>query len=155
MSLKLGSFRVTSAAFGPSGRMDKRYAGDGGNASPPLEWNGFPAGTREFALICHDPDAPMPHGFTHWVVYGIPRNVTTLAEAQKPEAFTPGTNGAKKQGYVGPYPPSGHGVHHYYFWVYALDRELKLRPGLDRAGLLDAMSGRILEQARVIGTYER
>lgn len=97
----------------------------------------------------------MPHGFTHWVVYGIPGSVTGLAEGQKPDAFTPGVNSAGKHGYMGPYPPNGHGVHHYYFWAYALSAELTLKAGLDRAQLLDAISDRILEQARLIGTYER
>jgi len=155
MSLRLGNLRITSPAFGPSGRMDGKYAGDGDNLSPPLEWSGAPGGTREFALVCHDPDAPRPHGFTHWVVYGIPARVTKLTEGQKPDAFIPGVNDAHKQGYMGPYPPGGHGVHHYYFWVYALGKELTLKPGLNRAQLLDAISGHILEQARLVGTYER
>ena len=155
MSLKLGNFRMTSPAFEPSGRMDKRYGGDFGNLSPPLAWSGAPKETKEFALICHDPDAPLPHGFTHWIVYGVPSTVTKLDEGQKPNLFTAGVNGTGKAGYMGPYPPKGHGVHHYYFWVYALDSELKLKPGLDRAQLLDAVAPHILEQARVIGTYER
>ena len=155
MSLKLGCLRIGSSAFGPSGRMDKKYGGDGGNTSPPLEWSGAPRGTREFALICHDPDAPLPHGFTHWVVYGIPASVAKLPEGQRPDAFAAGVNSTGKAGYMGPYPPSGHGVHHYYFWIYALGNELKLKPGLDRARLLDAISDNILEQARIVGTYER
>jgi hypothetical protein len=155
MSLKLGSLSISSPAFAPSGRIDKKYAGDGGNLSPPLEWGGAPKGTKQFALVCHDPDAPRPQGFTHWVVYGIPASVTKLVEGQKPGAFTPGTNDAQKSGYMGPYPPTGHGVHHYYFWVYALGEELRLKSGLNRAQLLDAISGHILEQARLIGTYER
>lgn len=155
MSLKLANFRVTSSAFGPSGRMDKKYGGDGGNKSPPLGWSGAPRGTKEFALVCHDPDAPLPHGFTHWVVYGIPASVTELSEGQKADAFVGGVNGTSKAGYMGPYPPTGHGVHHYYFWVFALEKEMKLKPGLDRSQLLDAISGSILEQARLVGTYER
>ncbi len=155
MSLKLGSFKVTSPAFGPSGRMDEKYGGDAGNLSPPLAWSGAPKGTKEFALICHDPDAPLPHGFTHWVVYGIPATVTKFDEGQKPNLFTAGVNGTGKAGYMGPYPPKGHGVHHYYFWVYALDAELKLKQGLDMVQLLDAVSPHILEQARIVGTYER
>jgi len=155
MSLRLGNLKVTSPAFGNLERMDKKYGGDGGDQSPPLEWTGAPKGTKEFALICHDPDAPLPHGFTHWVVYGIPASVTKLPEGQKPGAFTAGVNGTGKQGYMGPYPPNGHGVHNYYFWVYALGAEMKLKPGLDRARLLDAMSSNILEQARLVGTYER
>ena len=155
MSLKLGDLRITSPAFGPSGRMDKKYGGDAGNASPPLQWSGAPNGTKEFALICHDPDAPLPHGFTHWVVYGIPASVTRLPEGQKADLFSAGLNSAGKAGYMGPYPPTGHGVHHYYFWIYALGRELGLKPGLDKPRLLDAISSHILEQARVVGTYER
>jgi Raf kinase inhibitor-like YbhB/YbcL family protein len=155
MSLKLGNFRISSSAFGPSETMQKKYGGDVGNMSPPLEWSGAPKGTKEFALICHDPDAPMPHGFTHWVVYGIPSNTTKVGEGQKPNVFTAGVNDTGKAGYMGPYPPNGHGVHHYYFWIYALDAELRLKPGLDRSKLLDAISGHILEQARIVGTYER
>jgi Raf kinase inhibitor-like YbhB/YbcL family protein len=155
MGLKLGNFKVTSSAFGPSGRMDKKYGGDAGNSSPPLEWSGAPAGTKEFALICHDPDAPLPHGFTHWVVYGIPSRITKLDAGQKSDVFTAGVNSTGEAGYMGPYPPNGHGVHHYYFWVYALGKEMGLKPGLDRDGLLDAISDHLLEQARIVGTYER
>ena len=155
MSLKLGNFRVTSTAFRTTERMDKKYAGDGENQSPPLEWSGAPSGTKQFALVCHDPDAPLPHGFTHWVVYGIPVSATKLGEGQKPDAFTPGVNGAGKPGYIGPYPPNGHGLHHYYFWVYALDADLGLKPGLNMAQLLEAISGHVLEQARLVGLYER
>jgi hypothetical protein len=155
MSLKLGDFRIKSPAFAPQGRIEKKFAGDGGNQSPPLEWSGAPRGTREFALVCHDPDAPMPHGFTHWVVYGIPVSVTKLSEAQKSDIFTPGVNDARRHGYMGPYPPSGHGVHHYYFWIYALGKELGLKRGLNREQLLDAISDHLLEQARIVGTYER
>ena len=155
MSLKLGNLRVASSAFKQSGRIPRNYAGDGDNLSPPLEWSGAPRTTKQFALICHDPDAPLPYGFTHWVLYGIPESVTLLAEGQKAEAFIPGTNDARRQGYIGPYPPSGHGVHHYYFWVYALGEALNLRPGLNRPQLLEAISGQILEQARLVGIYER
>ena len=100
LSLKLGDLKVTSPVFGPSGHLDKRYGGDGENKSPPLVWTGAPSGTKEFALICHDPDAPLPDGFTHWVMYGIPAGVTKLAEGQKAEAFTPGVNGTQKTGYM-------------------------------------------------------
>lgn len=155
MSLKLGNLRVASTAFKPSGRIPKNYAGDGDNLSPPLEWSGVPRTTRQFALVCHDPDAPLPLGFTHWVVYGIPESVTRLAEGQKPEAFIPGVNDARRQGYTGPYPPTGHGVHHYYFWVYALGEAMTLKPDLNRSQLLEAISGHIIEQARLVGIYER
>lgn len=155
MSLKLGNLKITSSAFGPEGHISKRNGGDGGNLSPELEWSGAPKGTKEFALVSFDYDAPLPRGFVHWVVYGIPAGVTKLAEGQPPTIHTAGVNGTGKPGYMGPYPPNGHGIHHYYFWVYALDDNLKLKPGLNLEQLLDAISPHILEQARVVGLYER
>ena len=156
MSLKLGKLRITSSAFQPMGRMPKRYGGDGDNKSPPLEWSGAPPETQSFALICHDPDAPMPHGFTHWVVYGIPPTTTKLPEGQDANAFVAGVNDTGKAGYLGPYPPGGHGTHHYYFWIYALDiKPTALREGMSRAQLLESVKDHCLEQARLVGTYER
>lgn len=155
MSLKLGSLRISSTAFEPLGRIPKANAGDGGNKSPPLEWSGAPARTQQFALVCHDPDAPLPHGFTHWVVYGIPATTTKLSEGQQPNAFTPGVNDSGRPGYLGPYPPNGHGPHHYYFWLYALGTNSSLKPGMNRVQLLDAINDQVLEQARLVGTYER
>jgi Raf kinase inhibitor-like YbhB/YbcL family protein len=155
MSLKLGNLKITSTAFGPRGLIPKRNGGDGGNVSPALEWSGAPKGTKEFALVSFDPDAPLPHGFVHWVAYGIPASVTKLSEGQAANAYTAGVNGTGKPGYMGPYPPNGHGIHHYYFWVYALDDTLKLKPGLNLEQLLDSIAPHILEQARVVGLYER
>ena len=79
------------------------------------------------------------------MVCGIPAEVTKLAEGQKAEAFTPGVNGTQKTDYMGPYPPNSHGVHHYYFGVYALVKEMKLEPSLGRPELLRAIAGSILE----------
>src|ERR1017187_6471832 len=155
MSLKLGELKIKSSAFPPLGRIPKRNAGDGENLSPPLEWSGAPKGTREFAIVCHDPDAPLVHGFTHWVLYGIPADTTKIAGGQKPDVFIGGLNGTGKAGWTGPYPPNGHGPHHYYFWIYALDKNLGLKPGLTLETLLASIEGHVLEQARMVGVYER
>lgn len=155
MSLKLGNLKITSSAFQHLGRMPKRYGGDGENKSPPLEWSGAPSGTQQFALVCHDPDAPLPSGFTHWVVYGIPAATTSLQEGEEPTKFVAGINDTGKPGYMGPYPPNGHGQHHYYFWLYALDVPSGLKPGMNRSQLLDSIKDHVLEQARLVGTYER
>ncbi len=50
----------------------------GGNVSPALSWSNPPAGTRSFALLMHDPDAPTGSGWWHWVVYNIPASVSSL-----------------------------------------------------------------------------
>ncbi|NEU76185.1 YbhB/YbcL family Raf kinase inhibitor-like protein [Hassallia byssoidea VB512170] len=154
MALNIKDLRIVSSAFTPLERIPKRYTSDGENISPPLEWSGLPSGTQQLALICHDPDAPLPQGFTHWIIYGIPPTVSQLAEAGGSK-FTEGINSSDKPGYTGPAPPPGHGIHHYYFWLYALDKELDLKPSLNREQLLNAIADHIIEQARVVGIYER
>ena len=154
MGLNLGDLSISSPAFGSLERIPERYVHGGDNLSPPLEWSGAPADTKEFALICHDPDAPLPYGFTHWVIYGITADVTSIGEGEGKEAFTEGTTGYGGQGYGGPAPPPGHGPHHYYFWLYALDTALNLKPGLKREQLLDAIADHIIVQARLVGIYE-
>lgn len=113
----------------------------------------MPEGTQQFSLTVHDPDAPMTHGATHWVLYGIPASTTSLEEGGGRD-FIAGENYLGNQGYDGCAPPSGHGTHHYFFHLYALDVELDAEPGLTRLELLDRIDGHIIEQARVVGTYE-
>ena len=150
--LNVADLRVSSSAFGTHGRIPERHTGDGEDVSPPIEWSGVPEGTRSFAVVVHDPDAPLVDGFTHWVVYGIPGDAAGLDEDAKDHVS--GQNSMGNAGYNGPAPPPGHGVHHYYIWVYALDDDLDLEPGLDRRALLERIEDHVIEQARVIGTYE-
>jgi Raf kinase inhibitor-like YbhB/YbcL family protein len=150
--LNVADLRVSSPAFGGHGRIPERHTGDADDVSPPIEWSGAPEGTRSFAVVVHDPDAPLVDGFTHWVLYGIPGDATGLEEGT--EDHVSGKNSLGNARYNGPAPPPGHGVHHYYFWVYALDDELELDPGLDRRALLERIEDHVIEQARVIGTYE-
>lgn len=150
--LNVADLRIASPAFENHGGIPQRHTGDGEDVSPPLEWSGVPGGTKSFAIVVHDPDAPLVDGFTHWVAYGIPPDATQLGEGA--DQITEGTNSMGKTGYMGPAPPPGHGVHHYYFWIYALDDDLGLEPGLDRRALIDQIEDHVIEQARVIGTYE-
>lgn len=150
--LNVADLRISSPAFEDHGRIPERHTGDGEDVAPALEWTGVPEGTKAFALVVHDPDAPLVDGFTHWVAYGIPADTTGLP-AGGGEA-TQGTNSFGNRGYNGPAPPPGHGLHHYYFWVYALDKDVQLEPGLDRRALLERIEDHVIEQARLIGTYE-
>ena len=80
MMLKMGKMRLRTKAFESHGRISDHFSGYGDNVSPALEWTDAPSGTKSFALICHDPDAPLPRGFTHWVIYGIPASATGIPE---------------------------------------------------------------------------
>jgi Raf kinase inhibitor-like YbhB/YbcL family protein len=147
--------KIESSAFSANDRIPKKYTGEGTDVSPPLSWSGAPDGTVELVLICDDPDAPTPEPWVHWVAYGIPSSVDSLAEGDT-SRVTEGINDFGRSGYGGPMPPPGHGTHHYYFKLYALDQALSItKPGAKKADVLQAMKGHILEQAELVGTYER
>jgi Raf kinase inhibitor-like YbhB/YbcL family protein len=150
--LNVADLKISSPAFSGHKRIPESHTGDGEDVSPALDWSGVPEGTKSFAIVVHDPDAPLVEGFTHWVAYGIPGDATGVPEGA--DEVVHGTNSFGNTGYNGPAPPPGHGPHHYYFWVYALDSEPDLEPGLDRRALLERIEDHVIEQARVIGTYE-
>ncbi len=154
MALNIKDLAITSPAFGFGEPIPTRHTGEGEDVSPELRWTGVPEGTRQLAVICHDPDAPLPHGFTHWVVYGIPPSATGIPEGGGGE-FSEGRTDFGQTGYGGPAPPPGHGTHHYYFFIYALDSEITDGPGLTRLELLDRVSDHLIEMNRLVGTYYR
>jgi Raf kinase inhibitor-like YbhB/YbcL family protein len=158
MGFALSGMQLTSQAFKQAGRIPAKYTGEGENVSPPLSWSGAPEGTRSYAVICHDPDAPLitprgTYGFVHWVLYNIPASITSLDEGTN--TFTAGKNDFGKTGYGGPMPPNGHGVHHYYFWILALDQETQLEGGLDLWELLQEIEPHVTGMNRLVGIYER
>lgn len=158
MGFALSDMQLTSPAFSRDGNIPARHTGEGEDVSPALAWEGAPDGTQSFAVVCHDPDAPLvsqrgTYGFVHWVLYNIPAATTDLEEGT--EAFTAGKNDFGKQGYGGPLPPNGHGVHHYYFWILALDRESDLAAGLSLWELLEKIEPHVLGMNRLVGHYER
>jgi hypothetical protein len=144
---------VTSPSFDEHGQIPKRFTGDGDDVSPAIEWSGVPEGTQSFAVVVHDPDAPLVDGFTHWVLYDIPADARSLEEGT--HEYVSGLNTLGNDAYMGPGPPPGHGSHHYYVWVYALDANLDLPPKLARRQLLDLIEDHVIEQARAVGIYER
>ena len=154
-----GGLVLTSPAFSDGAGIPAVYSCDGQNTSPALNWNGVPSGTKSFALIVHDSDAPLTGGFTHWVVFNIPPSASGF-EANVPKQATlnngamQGNNGAGNPGYTGPCPPAG-APHHYQFRLYALDRTLSLSGGATKAQVEAAMNGHILAQALLTGLYQR
>ena len=143
---------VRGDGFEPGGRLPERFAYDKGNEVPALHISGIPSEAVELAVIVHDPDAPFPFGFTHWLLFGVPAT-TSVIDADANGAFRPGTNDFGDAGWGGPLPPEGHGDHHYYFWVYALDTTVEGEP--TREEFLTRYGDHILEQNRVVATYSR
>lgn len=152
---------LTSPAFRSGGPIPAQYTCEGPNVSPPLEWDGVPETARSLALIVDDPDAPDPKApkftYVHWVLYGIPTTVNSLAEGAVRTALPSGTeagiNDFKFSGYGGPCPPVGR--HRYYFKLYALDVELPRMRNATKRDVERAMDGHVVARAELIGTYEK
>ena len=159
------NFQLESAAFADGAAIPKKHTGEGLDLSPPLAWKNAPAATKQYAIICDDPDAPSRDPWVHWVIYGIAGNTTSLPEGILPAANLATPPGAKQGpnswssgrtlGYRGPMPPPGHGPHHYHFKLYALDAELPLGPQLSKDELLGQIQAHILGQIELVGTYQR
>ena len=148
---------LKSTAFKEGMNIPPRHTCDNLDVSPALEWSNIPSGTKSFALICDDPDAPAGT-WVHWVLFNIPAKVRELKENQsKTETLTNGARQGKndfgKLGYGGPCPPGG--THRYYFKLYALDIELDSKPGITKKELLKAMDGHELEEGQLMGRYKR
>ena len=146
-----GRMNITGSAFQQGGNIPSKFTCDGGNTTPPLQITGVPPEAKSLALISDDPDAPGGL-FTHWVVWNIPPQTGSIAEASASKGVQ-GTNDFGKSGYGAPCPPSG--THRYYFRVFALDCELDLHSGAKRSQLDAAMKGHVLAQSELIGRYGR
>ena len=151
------ALKLTSTAFPSGGDIPAKYTCDGADVSSALSWSGAPEGTKSFALIVDDPDAPSGT-FTHWVLYAIPASTTRLPEGvpktEQTDVGRQGRNSFGRNGYAGPCPPPGK-PHRYFFKLFALDTELNLNPGASRADLERAIKGHILEQSEWMGRYQR
>lgn len=153
---------VESSAFAPGSAIPARYTCDGDDISPPIRWNGIPAGTKSLALIIEDPDAPDPAApkrvWLHWLVYNLSPDLHELPEnvavAKLQPAGREGINDGGRTGYSGPCPPVGR--HRYFHRLFALDTMLPDLGGHARRPELEgAMAGHILGTAVLMGTYAR
>lgn len=152
------AMNITSTAFENNTSMPNTYTCDGKNINPPLAWSGIPSSTKSLALIEDDPDAPSGD-WVHWLLWNIPPTVMSIPERFAPSAspettaIIEGTTSFSHAAYGGPCPPSG--THHYHFKLYALDTILSLPSTATKADLLQAMQGHIIEQAELVGLYQR
>ncbi|MGR9116286.1 MAG: YbhB/YbcL family Raf kinase inhibitor-like protein [Gammaproteobacteria bacterium] len=152
---------LQSPDFIHQGEIPKRFTCDGEDISPALSWSGIPQNTQSLVLIIDDPDAPDPAApkmtWVHWVLYNIPPTLKEIPQSVAPSALPTGilqgNNDWKRTGYGGPCPPIGR--HRYFHKLYALDTELPDLNKPDKAKLEKAMQGHIIEQAELVGTYQR
>lgn len=154
--------RLTSDAFEQNGAIPATYTCDGENISPPLTIHDVPAEAKSLVLIVDDPDVPATAKnpvdgspvsvWDHWVVYDMPTTTVDISEGQVPDG-TPGKNTRGTNVYGGPCPPDRE--HRYFFKLYALGAMLQLPEGATKSEVEEAMNGRVLDTAILIGTYNR
>ena len=155
------TFSLRSDDFIALGEIPAVHTCEGQDLSPHLSWSGAPQGTRSFALIVDDPDAPDPKAprtvWVHWVLYDLPADTTELprgvAAKQLPAGTREGLNDWQRKGYGGPCPPIGR--HRYFHKLYALDTVLPDLGATTKKGLLQAMEGHVLASAELVGTYRK
>jgi Raf kinase inhibitor-like YbhB/YbcL family protein len=144
------AFTVSSPAFESSQPVPREFTCDGNDGPPAITVADVPEGTKSFAVVMDDPDAPKGT-FTHWLAYDIPAG----GDALRATAGKALKNDFGRKGYGGPCPPPGHGSHRYYFTVYALDVPALDVPGGGRVDLEAAFEGHTLAKAQFMGKYER
>jgi Raf kinase inhibitor-like YbhB/YbcL family protein len=149
----LAALTVTSKAFASGAAIPVDNSCDGADHSPPLTWSAPPEGTKALAIVVDDPDAP-GGDFTHWLAYNLPPSTLALPENAEVTNLgaEEGTNGFGRTGYAGPCPPR-HEMHRYYYRVFALDAPLAAKPGASRDAVDGAMSGHVLAEGALVGTF--
>lgn len=151
--------KIQSIVFKDGGEIPKLYTCDGNKINPPLSFSDVPFKAKSLALIVYDPDIPESAKqnmnidvWDHWVVFNIPHDIRNIEENTTPIGIY-GRNTNGNNTYTPPCPP--YGVHRYIFDLYALDTMLSLPKGASRLDVLEAIQGHILDQAELIGTYQR
>ena len=156
---------VTSPTLKAGETIPRDYTADGKNVSPPLQWSGAPASTKEFAVICDDPDVPMPQPFVHWVIYKIPGDregpagehpdrsrrrrcrPRWRAPSRAPRASVVPSIEARRRLQASHTTTTSR--------CYAIDAVLDLKPGLTKAELLEAIKGHVVGEGELVAIYER
>jgi Raf kinase inhibitor-like YbhB/YbcL family protein len=149
-------FKIAVRGFVEGDGIPDRYTCEGDDVSPEVRWLGEPAGTKSFALILDDPDAPAGT-WNHWLLWDIPANTHSLAEGDgRPATAKSGTNDFGRHGYGGPCPPKGRGSHRYFFRLFALNTaSLGLAAGAKRAALEAALRKHAIAETSYMGRFER
>lgn len=152
------SFSLTSTAYKNGEKIPRKYTCNGEDTSPPLFWRGAPNGTKSYAIVLEDSDAP-GGTFTHWILYDLPATTAGLPEGAGKEGDSKGgskqgVNDFGHFGYGGPCPPGG--THRYIFRLYSLDiPDLNLKGKATKEGVLKAAKGHVISETELVGTYSR
>lgn len=160
------TFTLTSNDLGGEATVTEEFNGfgcTGENQSPQLSWKNAPEGTKSFAVTMYDPDAPTGSGWWHWVVFDIPENTNGLVSGAgntelnlTPDGVIQSLTDYGINGYGGPCPPEGHGLHQYVITVYALKTDkLGLNESTNPAVVGYYLWNNTLAKASIVAYYKR
>lgn len=156
------AFKLRSRDFEDGQLIPTRSTFHGESMSPHLRWSGAPPGTREFALLCEDPDAPTPKPVVHWLVHELDASATELPSGLEkhgliewPIHAKQGINSFLFAGYTGPYLGFFEKSHRYVFRLFALSKTLNLPDLAGRSEFMKAIEGNVLAEARLVGLYHK
>ena len=159
-ALTVGSEMFSEGATLPDAQVFDDWGFTGGNTSPQLSWSGAPEGTKGYAVTCFDPDAPTPSGFWHWLVLGLPADVTSLpvgagaGDDSLPAGAFHVRNDYGTRAYGGAAPPQGDRPHRYLFAVHALDTDdLGLDGSVSPAVATFTIGGHLLARGVLTATF--
>ena len=149
----MGGFELKSTAFSNGEEIPRKYGYKNDNVNPPLTINGIPPETKSMAIIMDDPDAQAAVGkiWVHWVIWNLGSTTTDIPESCTISDTINGKNDFGELGYGGPAPPDKR--HTYIFKLYALDTKLDLQKGATKAQIESAMTGHVIEQTTLKGTF--
>ena len=151
----MGELKISSPSFENNGEIPARYTCEGENISPALQISGVPKDALSLVLAVDDPDAVGGRVWDHWLLWNIKPETILISEGGFPGGVTPGLTSFGDKKYGGPCPPAGSGLHHYRFKLYALDSTLSISSDSVKSGVEKAMAGHIIDEALLVGTYER
>jgi Raf kinase inhibitor-like YbhB/YbcL family protein len=157
----MGNIGVKSVAFVDHGPIPPAYTADGEGISPPLQWDGLPAGTASIVLMVEDADSPTPQPLVHAIVVELSPRDVALGEGALPSSdhdglgIKVGENSYLRTKWLPPDPPPGHGVHRYVFQVFALSALVSFSETPGREEVLDVLRDKAIASGMLIGTYER
>lgn len=143
---------ITSTAFSDGQDIPMQFTCDGENTPPEILVSPTPSNAKSIAITMTDPDSP-DETWVHWTAWNLPPETTHITRPLIAAEAVEGTNTFGNIGYGGPCPAKG--KHRYVFTVYVLDRMLQLENGASFQKLMDAMNGKIIDQASMTGLYQK
>ncbi len=156
------AFEFKSNSFVSGEPIPIKHSCFGTEVSPQLQWEIDSPDIKGFALIMEDYDAIkiIDRPYVHWNIYKIPADTRAINEGASnlamPAGSVEGVNDDTLARYSGPCPPEGTGTHHYFFALYALNKDnlsINATKPMMRSDFESKFKDAIIQKAEISGSY--